>query len=259
MTELLLTEYRHESVMSARHALAKSDFAKCPNMSVTVLITDPAPTLLQALRRRRPDLAVAPLEDGLPDIPQGKALWCFVDWLLPDRSGLEMVRHLRDLRATRESHITMVLESGDPDDKRRALRAGADDYLVGPLNPERLLERLSHYEAKPDATRPARARLVHGDLVLDMSAHQLRHEGRLLTLRPNEMRLLAHFLENPDQVFSRTALIERIGKDDEVTDERTVDVWVGRLRRALVAQGAPDPLRTVRSAGYVLDSLPDSD
>lgn len=225
----------------------------------TVLITTPPPALLRRLRQHRPDLAIAPLDDSLPKVPGTGPIWCFVDWLLPDRSGLEMVRHLRDLRATRESHITMVLESGDPDDKRRALRAGADDYLVGPLNPERLLERLSHYEAKPDATRPARARLVHGDLVLDMSAHQLRHAGRLLTLRPNEMRLLAHFLENPDQVFSRTALIERIGKDDEVTDERTVDVWVGRLRRALVAQGAPDPLRTVRSAGYVLDSLPDSD
>ncbi len=259
MTELLLTEYRHESVMSGRHALAKSDFTKCENMPVTVLITDPAPALLQGLRRRRPDLAVARLEDGLSDTAQGKALWCFVDWLLPDRSGLEMVRHLRDSRATRDSHITMVLESGDSDDKRRALRAGADDYLVGPLSAEQLLERLSHYEAKPDAARPVRARLVHGELVLDMSAHQLRHQGRLLTLRPNEMRLLAHFLENPDQVFSRTALIERIGKDDEVTDERTVDVWVGRLRRALVAQGAPDPLRTVRSAGYVLDSLPDAD
>ena len=220
----------------------------------TVLISAPPATLLDGVRRRRPDLQIAPLEEGLPISPDGP-VWCFVDWLLPDRSGLEMVRTLREARSTRESHITMVLESSEPEDKRRALRAGADDYLVGPLNAERLLERLATYEAAPSAPIAPRRRLTHGELLLDLNAHQVRYQGRLLTLRPNELRLLAHFLEHPDQVFSRAALIERIGKDSDVSDERTVDVWVGRLRRALVAQGAPDPLRTVRSAGYVLDSL----
>lgn len=223
----------------------------------TVLITAPPAALLRGLRQSRPDLEVTPLEQGLPESLRPGPAWCFVDWLLPDRSGLEMVRALREARATRDCHITMVLESGESDDKRRALRAGADDYLVGPLDAERLLARLASYEAKPAAAKAARGRLVHGDLVLDPAAHQVRHAGRLLTLRPNELRLLAHFLENPDQVFSRATLIERIGKDEDVSDERTVDVWIGRLRRALVAQGVPDPLRTVRSAGYVLDSLPD--
>lgn len=227
--------------------------------NATVLITAAPPALLQGLRRRRPDLAVAALGGIVPDDLASGPTWCFVDWLLPDRSGLEMVRTLREARATRDSHITMVLESGEPDDKRRALRAGADDYLIGPLNAERLLERLASYEAKPVASAASRRRLAHGELILDLNAHQVRYEGRLLALRPNELRLLGHFLEHPDQVFSRAALIERIGKDDEVNDERTVDVWVGRLRRALVAQGAPDPLRTVRSAGYVLDSLPDAE
>ena len=84
----------------------------------------------------------------------------------------------------------------------------------------------------------------------------MRFRGNPLPLRPNEFRLLAHFCEHPDQVFSRTALIERIGKDSEAIDERTVDVWIGRLRRSLTGHGVPDPLRTVRSLGYVLDSLP---
>lgn len=225
--------------------------------NATVLITVPPPALLQGLKRRRPDLEVAPLEMDQAGTATGP-VWCFVDWLLPDRSGLEMVRTLREARATRDSHITMVLESGEPEDKRRALRAGADDYLVGPLDAERLLERLATYQAQPAAPAAPRRKLAHGELMLDLTAHQVRYQGRLLTLRPNELRLLAHFLEHPDQVFSRAALIERIGKD-EVSDERTVDVWVGRLRRALVAQGAPDPLRTVRSAGYVLDSLSDQD
>jgi two-component system, OmpR family, phosphate regulon response regulator PhoB len=224
----------------------------------TVLITAPPAALLRGLRQRRPDLAVAPLDEGVAEVAASGPTWCFVDWLLPDRSGLEMVRTLREARATRDSHITMVLESAEPEDKRRALRAGADDYLVGPLNAERLLERLATYEASPAAPTTQRQRLSHGELVLDLMAHQVRYQGRLLTLRPNELRLLAYFVQHPDQVFSRAALIERIGKDDEVSDERTVDVWVGRLRRALVAQGAPDPLRTVRSAGYVLDSLPDA-
>lgn len=236
----------------------KPSRTRAMSSTATVLITTPAASLIQGLRQRRPDLAVIPLEASPPETAAGP-VWCFVDWLLPDRSGLEMVRALREARPTRESHITMVLESSEPDDKRRALRAGADDYLVGPLNAERLLERLATYEAKSTFSPPQRPRLVHGQLVLDPAAHQARYQGRLLTLRPNELRLLAHFLENPDQVFSRTALIERIGKDAEVRDERTVDVWIGRLRRALVAQGAPDPLRTVRSAGYVLDSLPDQD
>ncbi|MEY4056209.1 MAG: hypothetical protein RL519_1544, partial [Pseudomonadota bacterium] len=112
--------------------------------NATVLITTPPQALLQGLKRHRPDLTVAPLEAGLPEALPGP-VWCFVDWLLPDRSGLEMVRTLREAQATRDSHITMVLESAEPDDKRRALRAGADDYLVGPLNAERLLERLSAY------------------------------------------------------------------------------------------------------------------
>lgn len=223
--------------------------------NVQVLITVPPPALLESVRRQRPDLFIAPLEEALEADPATGPTWCFVDWLLPDRSGLEMVRTLREGRATRDSHITMVLENGEPDDKRRALRAGADDYLIGPLDAKRLLDRLATYEAKANPPVAPRQRLTHGELVLDLNAHQVRHQGRLLSLRPNELRLLAHFIEHPDQVFSRTALIERIGKDNEVNDERTVDVWVGRLRRALVAQGASDPLRTVRSAGYVLDSL----
>lgn len=98
-------------------------------------------------------------------------------------------------------------------------------------------------------------RLIHGDLAIDMVAFAARFRGRLLALRPNEFRLLAFFVANPDRVFSRRELIESLGKDGELLDERTVDVWTGRLRRALKEQGAPDPLRTVRARGYVLDSI----
>jgi DNA-binding response OmpR family regulator len=171
----------------------------------------------------------------------------------PARPDLEGQRGIAAI-ATRDSHITMVLEDGDSEERRRALKAGADDYMNGPLDARSLAERMARYEAARIVPAPPRARLANGDLTIDLAAHQLRFRGTPVPLRPNEFRLLSHFMEHPDQVFSRTALIERLGKDGEVIDERTVDVWVGRLRRALTAQGAPDPLRTVRALGYVMDS-----
>lgn len=223
--------------------------------SRTILLASPDPALAGAVMAMRPDLRALSLRSrieavpGLDDVPL-----CFVDWLLPEGSGLEVVRRLREASATRNAHITMVLDSGDHDERRRALKAGADDYMDGPLNAARLLDRVSLYEAAEPVEAPARARLINGEITLDLAAHQVRFRGEPVPLRPNEFRLLAHFMEHPDQVFSRQALIRRLGKDDEAIDERTVDVWVGRVRRALAAHGAPDPLRTVRSLGYVLDS-----
>jgi len=222
---------------------------------MTVLLTAPDPNLIASLLRVRPELRALPIGPDIPDARFEGPVWCFVDWLMPEISGIEMVRRLREARATRDCHITMVLEEGDAEERRRALKAGADDYLLGPLSPRKLAERLELYEGNTAVQTPPRAKLVNGELAIDLAAHQLRFRGQPIALRPNEFRLLAHFMEHPDQVFSRTALIDRLGKDEEAIDERTVDVWVGRLRRALAAQGAPDPLRTVRSLGYVMDSV----
>lgn len=221
---------------------------------MTVLLTAQDPSLIASLRRTRPGLQTIQLGCEIPQTRFDGPVWCFVDWLLPEISGLEMVRRLREAKATRHCHITMVLEDADVDERRRALKAGADDYLVGPLSPRKLTERLDRYESGETGPAP-RARLANGPLSIDLAAHQLRFRGKPITLRPNEFRLLVHFMEHPDRVFSRSALIEHLGKDDDAIDERTVDVWVGRLRRALAAHGAPDPLRTVRSLGYVLDSV----
>lgn len=221
----------------------------------TLLVTSPTPDLFAGLQNARPDLRVVPLG---PRVTEDLAIegtpWCFVDWLLPDISGLEVVRRLREARPTRSAHITMVLDDADCDERRRALKAGADDYMTGPLDAAALLERLAQYEAATAQPAQPRSRLTNGDLAMDLAAHQLRWKGAPIALRPNEFRLLAHFMEHPDRVFSRGALIEHLGKDGEAIDERTVDVWVGRLRRALAAHGAPDPLRTVRALGYVMDS-----
>lgn len=227
-----------------------------PNQA-TILLSAQDPDLLAALQRARPDMRALPIGPDIPDAHIEGPLWCFVDWLLPEISGLEMVRRLHADDRTRESHITMVLESNEPEDRRRALRAGADDYLVGPLDAGQIVRRLEQSVPSQQATLPKRGCLRHGEMTLDTAAYQVRYRGELVRLRPNEFQLFVHFLENPDRLFTRSNLIERIKTDGHAIDARTVDVWIGRLRRALGASGVPDPIRTVHSLGYVLDSLPD--
>lgn len=181
------------------------------------------------------------------------AVWAFVDWLLPDCSGLELVRRLRSRAATAHAHITVVLEDDDPENQRRALRAGADDYMQGPLTRTRLLDRIMAMQIGDLQGMPQRV-LSHGHLSVDLAAQQVRHRGKPIALMPNEFRLLRYLVEHPGRVFARAELIAALGKEEAPLDERTVDVWVGRLRRALRAAGAGNPLRTVRNMGYVFDS-----
>ncbi len=187
--------------------------------------------------------APLPLLDGRP--------WAFIDWLLPELSGLELCRRLRCDPATEAAHVTMVLDEDDADARRRALRAGADDYILGPLGRGAVLDRVLSVQL-PEREAPQRA-LRLGELSLDLTALQARWQGKPVPLMPNELRLLRYLMEQPGQVFSRTKLIAALGKHDQPIDERTVDAWVSRLRRALREAGAGQPLRTVRSLGYVLD------
>lgn len=227
--------------------------------NTVVLIAARDPKLVERIVRALPAIDARAIADELPGREFAGPVFCFIDWLLPDLSGLEMCRRLRDNLATRNSHITMVLDSPNPDDQRRALRAGADDYLAGPLDVARLAERIERHSAQAARAEPppepTPERLVSGGLSLDLSSHQARFGDTRLPLRPNEFSLLAHFMKHPDQVFGRDALIAALGKDGAGIDARTVDVWIGRLRRTLTAHHAPDPLRTVRAMGYAFDSL----
>ena len=190
--------------------------------------------------------------DGPRQLLEGP-VWAFVDWVMDDLAGLEMSRRLRADPRTGDAHVTMVLESDDPEDRRRALRAGADDYMVGPLDRRAVLDRVLALQSHRQK-RHAAQRIELGELAIDLAALQARWAGRAIQLRPNEFRLLRFFAENPNQVHSRTDLIGGLGKLDPPLDERTVDVWIGRLRRALKSAGAGNPLRTVRSLGYVFDA-----
>ena len=190
-------------------------------------------------------------QNGLP-LFDG-SLWAFVDWMLPDISGLEVCRRLRSDPVTSDAHITMVLDDPDPESRRRALKSGADDYMPGPVDRGALLDRvlsINLYECDDMGTPP----LYVGDLVIDAAAFRARWKGKPIDLRPNEFRLLRYFVEHPGRVFSRQQLIAALDKQEPPIDERTVDVWIGRLRRALKNAGAGNPLRTVRSRGYVYDA-----
>ncbi|MEO7247007.1 MAG: response regulator transcription factor [Novosphingobium sp.] len=218
----------------------------------TLLITSPSAARLGDIAQQRPDWRVILLGETIPTGPLPGHVWGIIDWLCPSLSGLELCRRLREAPATQHAHLTMVLDQQDSEARRRSLQAGADDYIVGPLDAERLFDRIGGLSRDIAAERKL---FTHGAVSVDQAAHQVRIDGKVVPLRPNELRLLLLFLENPDQVFSRQALIDKLGKHALGIDERTVDVWIGRLRRALIAHGAPDPLRTVRSLGYVLDSI----
>ncbi len=179
-------------------------------------------------------------------------VWAFIDWVLDDLAGLEMCRRLRSDPRTSEAHITMVLEHDDVEDRRRALKAGADDYMLGPVARTAVLDRVMAVDLQHRHSAVGQ-RFEIGELTIDMAALQARWAGKPLVLPPNEFRLMLFFAENPNRVMTREQLIAGLGKREPAIDARTADVWIGRLRRALRAAGAGNPLRTVRSLGYVLD------
>lgn len=179
-------------------------------------------------------------------------MWAFVDWVMPELAGLEMCRRLRADPRTADAHVTMVLEEDDAEDRRRALRAGADDYVIGPLTRTAVLDRVLALQSR-GVERQTTRRFELGALTIDMAALQARWNEQPIILRPNEFRLLRFLAENPNRVLTREDLINGLGKREPPIDERTVDVWIGRLRRAIKTAGGGNPLRTVRSLGYVFD------
>ncbi|MFB0612691.1 response regulator transcription factor [Aurantiacibacter poecillastricola] len=191
--------------------------------------------------------------DGPRALVDGRA-WVFVDWVMDTLSGLEMVRRLRADGRMRDAHVTMVLEEDDPEDRRRALKAGADDYAVGPLDRQAMLDRVLALFAHGRASQVPQV-IELGALQINVAGQQARWEGDLIALRPNEFRVLRFMAENPNRVLTRQELIEALGKDGDPDYLRTVDVWIKRLRQGLRHVGAGQILRTVHGKGYVLDLI----
>lgn len=174
-----------------------------------------------------------------------------LDWMLPNVSGIEICRQIKSNPDTRAIPVIMLSARSEEDDRVRGLEIGADDYVVKPYSIAELLARI---RTQLRRSRPASVgqRLEHDDVVLDLTEHRVYRDDAMLKLGPTEFRLLATFMERPGRVWSREQLLDRVWGRDIYVDTRTVDVHVGRLRKALCSFGGDDPIRTVRGAGYSL-------
>jgi len=174
-----------------------------------------------------------------------------LDWMMPNVSGIEVCRQLKTRTQTRAIPIIMLSARSEEVDLVRGLETGADDYVIKPYS---VVELLARVRAQLRRTRPATMgeRLEYLDIVLDAETHRVTRADQPLKLGPTEFRLLSTFMEKPGRVWSRDQLLDRVWGRDIYVDTRTVDVHIGRLRKALCQYGGDDPLRTVRGAGYAL-------
>jgi two-component system phosphate regulon response regulator PhoB len=196
-------------------------------------------------RIERGDEAETRLREFTPDL-------VILDWMLPGVSGLEICRRLRARDEGKTLPVIMLTARGEESERVRGLSVGADDYVVKPFSIPELMARV---RALLRRSRPERiaTMLTIGDVALDRETHRVRRAGRDIHLGPTEFRLLEHLMERPGRVFSRAQLLDAVWGVSAEIDERTVDVHVGRLRKALVRGRERDPIRTVRGAGYSID------
>jgi two-component system phosphate regulon response regulator PhoB len=179
-----------------------------------------------------------------------------LDWMLPDGfSGIEVCRRIRAKPKIRGLPVIMLTARGEEGDRIRGLTTGADDYVVKPFSVAELGARVEALLRRASPERIANEIQV-GTMRLDRNAHRVTRGGREVRLGPTEYRLLEVLLESAGRVLSRPQLLDAVWGRDEEIDERTVDVHVGRLRKALIRGNESDPIRTVRGAGYVLEKDP---
>ena len=190
------------------------------------------------------DEALLLLSETPPDV-------IVLDWMLPTVSGIEICRQVKSRPETRSIPVIMLSARSEEFDRVRGLETGADDYVVKPYSVKELLARV---RTQLRRTRPAALghKLEFEDILLDAEAHRATRDGKALKLGPIEFRLLATLMEKPGRVWSREQLLDRVWGRDIYVDTRTVDVHIGRLRKALCQYGGEDPVRTVRGAGYSL-------
>lgn len=175
-----------------------------------------------------------------------------LDWMLPGLSGIEVCRAIRAKPATRSIPVIMLTARGEESERVRGLATGADDYVVKPFSVPELMARVRSLlrRANPEAVQET---LNIGDISLDRRTRRVSRGVRDINLSPTEFRLLEHFLQSPGRVYSRAQLLDAVWGRENYIDERTVDVHVGRLRKAVSRGREPDPIRTVRGMGYALD------
>jgi two-component system phosphate regulon response regulator PhoB len=192
-------------------------------------------------------------EEALMLIDERQPDLIVLDWMLPKVSGIEVCRRLRAKAETKNLPVIMLTARGEESDRVRGLDTGADDYIVKPFSMSELAARV---RAVLRRIRPGLAddRIRHGDLVIDRVAHRVKRDGKEIHLGPTEFRLLDYLMQHPGRVFSREQLLDAVWGSDVYVEARTVDVHIGRLRKALNVGMETDPIRTVRSAGYSLEA-----
>jgi two-component system, OmpR family, phosphate regulon response regulator PhoB len=193
---------------------------------------------------QRGDEAEVAISEDPPDL-------IILDWMLPGLSGIELCRRLRTGKTARPIPILILTARGEEQDRIRGLTVGADDYVVKPFSVPELLARVRAILRRASPSRIAQTLEVDG-IQLDREAYRVVRNGRQVRLGPTEFKLLEFLMESPGRVFTRTQLLDGVWGHDVYVDERTVDVHIGRLRKAINRGKEKDPIRTVRGAGYAL-------
>ncbi len=192
-------------------------------------------------------------EEALVLAEEEKPDLVILDWMIANLSGIEVCRRLRRHSLTANLPVVMLTARAEEADRIRGLETGADDYITKPFSPRELIARV---RAVLRRLRPALtgASLDYAGIVMDTAGHKVVRDGKPVQLGPTEFRLLRHFLEHPGRVFSREQLLDAVWGRDVYVEQRTVDVHIRRLRKAINIDDATDVIRTVRSAGYALDT-----
>jgi len=192
------------------------------------------------------DEAVERMREAIPDL-------ILLDWMLPGLSGIALCRRWRAREETSRVPIIMITARGEEEERIRGLATGADDYVVKPFSVPELIARITAL-LRRSSPQLVTSVLRAGDLELDRTSHRVRRGGREVHLGPTEYRLLEYLMRHPGRVYSREQLLDGVWGNDVYVDERTVDVHVGRLRKAINRRASEiDPIRTVRGAGYAFD------
>jgi two-component system, OmpR family, phosphate regulon response regulator PhoB len=226
--------------------------------TVKVLVVEDDPALTELIRFNLEAEGYVPAtaetaEDAELLIGEDAFDLIILDWMLPGMSGIELCRRIRRRDNTQTVPILMLTARGEEGDRVRGLSTGADDYVVKPFSVPELIARTKALLRRASPQRIADT-LRQGDIVLDRASHRVTRKARDVRLGPTEFRLLEFFMENAGRVLSREQLLDGVWGRDTYIDGRTVDVHVGRLRKALIRGSESDPIRTVRGTGYVLDN-----
>jgi two-component system phosphate regulon response regulator PhoB len=194
-------------------------------------------------------MARASIADHRPDL-------VLVDWMLPDQSGLELTRAVKRNKDTEDLPVIMLTARADEHDKVSGLEGGADDYVTKPFSPRELLARINAVLRRSAPAGNAGA-IEAGGLTLDTASHRVTAGDQTVALGPTEYRLLQFFMEHPERVYTRGQVLDRVWGGNVYVEERTVDVHIRRLRKALEPYGSDGLIQTVRGSGYRFSTRPE--